>query len=60
MSTLTAMDRCDRCGAQAKHRYVRKPGDKGLMFCQHHTNKHREALEAQGFSSTSDRKLVTS
>lgn len=34
--TLTALDRCDRCGAQA---YVNVSGVTGdLMFCAHHYN----------------------
>jgi hypothetical protein len=41
--TLTAMDRCDRCGAQA---YVRVllPGRLELLFCAHHNRKHARAL----------------
>lgn len=35
--TLTALDRCDRCSAQA---YVMVKGVSGeLMFCGHHYNK---------------------
>lgn len=34
--TLNALDRCDRCGAQA---YVSVAGISGeLMFCSHHYN----------------------
>lgn len=34
---LTALDRCDRCGAQA---YVKIAGSTGeLLFCGHHYNK---------------------
>ncbi len=41
--TLTAMDRCDRCGAQA---YVRVllPSRLELLFCAHHNRKHARAL----------------
>jgi hypothetical protein len=44
---LTAADRCDRCGAQA---YVRANLGNGgvLLFCAHHANEHRPALEAAG------------
>jgi hypothetical protein len=44
---LTAADRCDRCGAQA---YVRANLVTGgvLLFCVHHANEHRMALEAAG------------
>ena len=41
--TLTAADRCDRCGAQA---YVRVllPGSLELLFCAHHSRQHASAL----------------
>ncbi len=42
---LTAMDRCDRCGAQAFVRAVLASGD--LLFCAHHARSHRVALDAQ-------------
>ena len=55
-SSLTAADRCDRCGAQA---YVRASLANGgeLLFCVHHANEHRPALEAAGavFYDESDR-----
>ena len=40
--TLTAADRCDRCGAQAYVRAVLKAGS--LDFCQHHWREHGDAL----------------
>lgn len=49
---LTAMDRCDKCGAQAKVEVARlKEGEKAghLMFCGHHLNKHAEALDKAGY-----------
>ena len=44
--TLSAADRCDRCGAQA---YVRVllPGGADLQFCGHHWSRHEEALRPQ-------------
>ena len=40
---LSALDRCDSCGAQA---YIRATMESGtLLFCAHHAAKHREALE---------------
>lgn len=39
---LTALDRCDRCGAQAVVRATFAPGD--LLFCGHHARQHAEAL----------------
>lgn len=41
---LTAMDRCDSCGAQA---YIRVMiGDSELLFCAHHGRRHQEKLSA--------------
>jgi hypothetical protein len=41
--TLTATDRCDRCGAQA---YVRVllPSGLELLFCGHHNRQYANAL----------------
>jgi hypothetical protein len=41
---FTALDRCDRCGAQAFVRAVLTTGD--LLFCAHHGRKYNEALTA--------------
>lgn len=41
--TLTARDRCDRCGAQAYLRVILRSGGE-LMFCAHHAAAHREKL----------------
>lgn len=41
--TLTAADRCDRCGAAAAVRVVLASGGE-LMFCGHHANQHAERL----------------
>jgi hypothetical protein len=43
--TLTAADRCDRCGARAYIRVVLNGGGE-LLFCAHHGHAHAEALEA--------------
>lgn len=42
---FTALDRCDRCGAQA---YVRVELTSGgeLLFCAHHAREHAEKLRA--------------
>jgi hypothetical protein len=40
---LTALDLCDRCGAQAYVRVV-LPGAGKLLFCAHHSRQHAEAL----------------
>jgi hypothetical protein len=41
---LTALDRCDRCGAQA---YVRVELSRGgeLLFCAHHAREHLDKLQ---------------
>ena len=41
---FTALDRCDRCGAQAFVRAVLTTGD--LLFCAHHGRKYNEVLTA--------------
>ncbi|HWM75855.1 MAG TPA: hypothetical protein VNQ53_19050 [Nocardioides sp.] len=42
-STLTAEDRCDRCGAQAYLRVELQTGGE-LLFCAHHAREHGDAL----------------
>jgi hypothetical protein len=53
---LTAVDRCDRCGAQA---YVRVllPNGLELLFCAHHNRQHSSALTkiAVGIHDETDR-----
>ena len=39
---LTAMDRCDRCGAQAFYRAVLISGE--LLFCAHHGREYGDKL----------------
>jgi len=43
MREFLAIDRCDRCGAQAKHA-AKKPGCTELLFCNHHYRDHKDAL----------------
>ena len=40
---LTALDRCDSCGAQAYVRATLAHGE--LYFCAHHAAKHAEKLQ---------------
>jgi len=42
-SPLTAVDRCDRCGAQAYLR-VSLQGGGELLFCAHHAREHGDKL----------------
>jgi len=44
--TLGAMDRCDRCNAQAYVRVV-LPGGADLLFCGHHWGHHEAVLRPQ-------------
>lgn len=42
---LSALDRCDACGAQAYVRVTMPTGE--LYFCAHHATKHKAKLESQ-------------
>ena len=42
-TSLSATDRCDRCGAQAYVRVVLVAGG-DLLFCAHHWSRHADAL----------------
>ena len=42
---LNALDRCDRCGAQAYVRATLATGGE-LMFCAHHGKEYAEKLKA--------------
>ena len=48
-TTLSAADRCDRCGAAAKVRAV-KPDRHELLFCNHHGDEHEPVLVGQGWA----------
>ena len=41
---LSALDRCDMCGAQAYVRVTMKTGE--LLFCAHHGAEFKEKLSA--------------
>ena len=43
-AALTAVDRCDRCGAQAYLRVELQSGGE-LLFCAHHAREHGEKLK---------------
>lgn len=43
---LSAMDRCDRCNAQAYVRVV-LPAGMDLLFCAHHWGTYEDALRPQ-------------
>jgi len=41
-------DRCDRCGLQSY--YVAQKGSSELLFCKHHGEDHRLALDFHGWT----------
>lgn len=43
-AALTAVDRCDRCGAQAYLRVELQSGGE-LLFCAHHAREHGDKLK---------------
>lgn len=45
-TTLTAADRCDRCGARAHLSATMRGGI--LLFCAHHAREHHAALIKAG------------
>lgn len=57
------MDYCDRCGAQAKNRFVLWSGD--LLFCAHHGREFGPTIVAIGgvfdiaYAELNDPDLVT-
>lgn len=51
--TLTAADRCDRCGAQAYVRATLHVGGE-LLFCAHHAREHDEKLREVAVSVTDE------
>jgi hypothetical protein len=43
-ASLTAADRCDRCGAQAYLRVELQTGGE-LLFCAHHAREHGDKIK---------------
>ena len=53
---LTALDRCDRCGAQA---WVKVSGVNGeLFFCGHHYNKAEKKIKEWAFEIVDERERL--
>ncbi|MGI8888727.1 MAG: DUF7455 domain-containing protein, partial [Nocardioidaceae bacterium] len=50
---FTALDRCDRCGAQAYVRVELVSGGE-LLFCVHHAREHADKLQAVASSIHDD------
>ena len=54
---LTAIDRCDACGARA---YVRVELESGsLLFCGHHANQHLEKIAPTAKKVIDERSKLT-
>jgi len=45
---LSAADRCDRCGAQARVRVVLASGE--LLFCAHHAKAYEPSLRTSALT----------
>lgn len=54
---LTAVDRCDACGARAWVRATLVSGD--LYFCAHHARRSLESLRASALEILDERHLLT-
>lgn len=50
---LTALDRCDRCGARATTRARFAAGGE-LLFCNHHARKYETAVRAVAIDVVTD------
>ena len=57
-TSLTASDRCDRCGAQAYMR-VRLPAGGELLFCAHHAKQHEDSLKKVAVEIQDERNKLT-
>lgn len=55
--TLTAADRCDRCGAQAYLRVLLVSGGE-LLFCAHHARAHSDKLQQVALKITDETSRV--
>lgn len=53
MREFLAIERCDRCGAQALHA-ASKSGFVELLFCNHHYHRFEEGLLLTGWSVESN------
>lgn len=54
---LTALDRCDACGARAWVRAVMPASE--LLFCAHHATQHLSALADVALFLQDDRDVMT-
>jgi len=56
---FTALDRCDRCGAQAYVRVELVSGGE-LLFCAHHAREHADKLQQVAASIHDDSERLSS
>ena len=56
---LTALDRCDRCGAQAYVRVTLASGG-DLLFCAHHGKKYEDGLKSVAVDIHDETEKLTS
>lgn len=57
---MTKLDRCDRCGAEAMHKFaLDSNGDLVLLFCNHHATEHMPSLFAQGWVAVDAKELIS-
>lgn len=54
--SFTALDRCDRCGAQALARAEKAGRD--LLFCNHHLRKNYDVLLDGGWEIVEDYEAI--
>lgn len=52
---LRAVDRCDRCPAQARLEATSPTTGTALLFCAHHASKFETKLVADGFTIHDER-----
>lgn len=55
---FTALDRCDRCGAQAYTMAQRKDMPAELLFCLHHSKEYRNPLMDEGWTVVDDYEAI--
>jgi len=58
VSPLTAIDRCDRCGAQAYVRVTMSSGSE-LFFCAHHAREYEPRLKELSASIQDESERLT-
>lgn len=56
---MNKQHRCDKCGAQALHRFARPASPEAdLLFCGHHSKAFMDGLSKQGFVTVQSAELI--